>query len=79
MCPDPIRGILISSEGATGPQTWKGIDMNTTTTTLAELVYRAELALEDARATGVDAWIKAAADRLHEVLVRDAAAVLRAA
>jgi hypothetical protein len=34
----------------------------------AELLYLAELALEDARSSGVDSWIKAAADRLHEAV-----------
>jgi hypothetical protein len=32
-------------------------------------LHRAELALHDARQTCVDAWISAAADRLHEAVV----------
>jgi hypothetical protein len=32
-------------------------------------LHRAELALHDARQTGVDAWISAAADRLHEAVL----------
>lgn len=35
----------------------------------AAAVYRAELALHDARQTGVDMWICAAYDRLHEALL----------
>jgi hypothetical protein len=44
-------------------------------------LYRCELALHDASQTGVDRWIKAAADRLHESLVveQSAAAALAAA
>jgi hypothetical protein len=34
----------------------------------ARRLYRAELALHDAHATHDDAWIAAAADRLHEAL-----------
>ena len=37
-------------------------------------IYRAELALHDARSSGIDAWIRAASDRLHEVLELDAKA-----
>ena len=37
-------------------------------------IYRAELALHDARSSGIDAWIRAASDRLHEVLELDAQA-----
>ena len=33
-------------------------------------LFRAEQALHDARQTGVDQWIAAAADRLHEALLR---------
>lgn len=32
-------------------------------------LYNAELALHDAHASGVDAWIAAANDRLHEAVV----------
>ena len=32
-------------------------------------LYDAEVALHDAHATGVDAWIAAAGDRLHEAVV----------
>jgi hypothetical protein len=41
-------------------------------------LYRSEQALHDAHQTGVDAWIRAAADRLHECLQHElrAAAVL---
>jgi hypothetical protein len=35
----------------------------------ASRLHNAELALHDARQTGVDAWIAAAADRLHEAVV----------
>jgi len=41
----------------------------------ARLVHEAEMALHDARGTGVDAWIAAAADRLHEALNQYATAV----
>lgn len=34
----------------------------------AERLYRAEIALEDARSSGIDAWIQAAAERLHEAV-----------
>ena len=36
-----------------------------------EQLYRCELALHDAHQTGVDAWITAAADRLHESIERE--------
>jgi hypothetical protein len=35
-----------------------------------ENLYRHELALHDAHQTGVDIWVAAAADRLHEAVVR---------
>ena len=35
-----------------------------------EDLYRHELALHDANQTRVDTWIAAAADRLHEAVVR---------
>jgi len=52
----------------------------TTTTTstsdeLARRLYDAETALHAARASHVDAWIAAAADRLHEALQAHLAAV----
>lgn len=34
----------------------------------AEDLFRAELALEDARETGYDPWIAAAYERLHEAI-----------
>lgn len=34
-------------------------------------LYRSEQALHDAHQTGVDAWIRAAADRLHESLLHE--------
>jgi hypothetical protein len=41
-------------------------------------LYRSELALHDAQGTGVDRWIAAAADHLHEAVERElkAAAVV---
>lgn len=33
-------------------------------------LYEAETALHTARQTGVDPWIRAAADRLHEAILR---------
>jgi len=36
----------------------------------AEHLYAAEYALHAARQTGVDSWICAAADRLHEALLQ---------
>ncbi|MDT4938718.1 MAG: hypothetical protein QOG80_2389 [Pseudonocardiales bacterium] len=40
-------------------------------------LYRSELALHDAHQTHVDRWIEAAADRLHQAVLRhEAAAVL---
>jgi len=33
-------------------------------------LYSAEVALHAARQTGIDEWVKAAADRLHEAVVR---------
>ena len=41
-------------------------------TSAARELYQAELALSDARQTGVAAWITAAGDRLHEAVLRDA-------
>jgi hypothetical protein len=35
----------------------------------ATALHRAELALHDANQTGVDAWISAAADRLHDAVL----------
>ena len=35
----------------------------------AQHLYDAEVALHIARQTGVDAWVKAAADRLHEAII----------
>jgi hypothetical protein len=32
-------------------------------------LYQAELALEDARGSGIDEWVRAAADRLHEAVL----------
>jgi hypothetical protein len=40
----------------------------------AQALYRAELALHDARGTGVAAWIDAAYGRLHQAARRYAAA-----
>jgi hypothetical protein len=40
----------------------------------ARRVHEAEMALHDARGTGVDAWIAAAADRLHDALCQYTAA-----
>lgn len=34
----------------------------------AQRLYRAEVALHDAHTTHVDAWITAAADRLHDAI-----------
>ena len=48
----------------------------------ARRMYDAEVALHIARQTGVDEWVKAAADRLHEAIVahrRAIAAVSQAA
>ena len=42
--------------------------------TAASELYRAELALSDARDSGVAAWITAASNRLHDAVVRDAGA-----
>jgi hypothetical protein len=36
-----------------------------------EDIYRAELALHDARTSGIDSWIRAASDRLHDILQRE--------
>ncbi len=33
-----------------------------------QVLYQAELALHDAHSSGVDTWIRAASDRLHQVL-----------
>jgi hypothetical protein len=35
----------------------------------ARRLYDAEVALHIARQSGVDAWVKAAADRLHEAII----------
>ena len=43
----------------------------------ARRLYDAEVALHIARQTGVDAWIRAAADRLHEAVVAHTDAVLQ--
>jgi hypothetical protein len=40
------------------------------TRSLAAQIYDAECALHAARQSGMDAWIKAAAERLHGLLVR---------
>lgn len=37
--------------------------------TAARRLYHAEVALHDAHASGVDAWITAASDRLHQAVV----------
>lgn len=42
----------------------------------AEHLYGAESALHAARQTGIDSWIRAAADRLHEAVVAFEAADL---
>lgn len=41
----------------------------------ARRLYRAELALHDAHGTGVDEWISAAQDRLHQAVLRYSAAL----
>jgi hypothetical protein len=41
----------------------------------ARRLYDAEIALHIARQSGVDAWISAAYDRLHEAIAAHAAAV----
>jgi hypothetical protein len=41
----------------------------------AHRLFRAELALHDARATHVDSWICAASDRLHEAVLAHYAAI----
>jgi hypothetical protein len=41
----------------------------------ADAMYRAELALHDAFAAHVDAWVAAAYDRLHEAIAEHLAAV----
>lgn len=38
--------------------------------TASEALYAAENALHAARQSGIDSWIKAAGDRLHEAVVR---------
>lgn len=43
----------------------------------ASQLHRAELALHDAHQTHVDAWIKAATNRLHDAVVRYHQAVER--
>jgi hypothetical protein len=45
----------------------------------ARRMYEAEVALHIARQTGVDAWIGAAYDRLHEAIAAHTAAVTRIA
>ena len=51
----------------------KGVPMNTTIAqdveTAARRMYDAECALHIAHQTGVDQWVKAAGDRLHEAVV----------
>jgi len=42
-------------------------------------LYEAETALHIARQTGVDNWIRAAADRLHEAVLTHAEACARSA
>jgi hypothetical protein len=42
----------------------------------ADLLYAAECALHDARQTHVDAWIKAAADKLHDAIATHLAAIV---
>jgi len=49
-------------------------DVTTTTISAAEMLYRAEIALHDARHTGVDEWIAAASRRLHDAVLRYEAA-----
>lgn len=41
----------------------------------ADLLYAAECAFHDAHQTHVDAWIKAAADKLHDAIATHLAAV----
>jgi hypothetical protein len=43
--------------------------------TAADLLYRAECACHDAHQTHVDAWIMAAADKLHDAVAAHLAAV----
>jgi hypothetical protein len=45
----------------------------------ARALYEAELALHDAHQTHVDAWIAAAADRLHAAVLRYEAVQVRTA
>ena len=45
----------------------------------ARRLYDAEVGLHIARQTGVDAWISAAYDRLHEAIAAHTAAVTRTA
>lgn len=45
----------------------------------ARRLYDAEIALHIARQTGVDAWISAAYDRLHEAIAAHTAAITRMA
>jgi hypothetical protein len=42
---------------------------------LSREVFETELALHDARQSGVDAWIKAAADHLHRAIAAYCAAL----
>jgi DUF971 family protein len=41
----------------------------------ARMLYRAEIALSDAHDTGVDEWVDAANERLHQAVLRYEAAL----
>lgn len=50
-------------------------DTDTRVQLAAQHLYAAECALHNARESGVDAWITAAADKLHQSVVEHLAAV----
>ena len=41
----------------------------------AKMLYRAEIALSDATGTGIDEWVSATYERLHQAVLRYEAAV----
>ena len=49
--------------------TLAAVGHDTETQLAAQRLYDAEIAFHIARQTGVDAWVKAAADRLHDAVV----------